>query len=116
MGINKEKGFWKIGYKAAALLTGVTILLSGCGSFTGFSVSEVTTNEGDIETKSDDALISVGFSQLGSESTWRSANTESVKASLSTGNGFFLILITQDRNRRSSSKRSEALFHSELII
>ena len=106
MGINKVKGLQKIGYKAAALLTGVTILLTSCGPFTGLSVSEVTAEEGDIETKADDELISVGFSQLGSESTWRSANTESVKASLSTGNGFFLIF---DNARQKQEKQFKAV-------
>lgn len=36
--------------------------------------------------------IVVGFSQLGAESDWRSANTESIKKSLSRENGFELII------------------------
>ena len=106
MGINKAKKLTTIGYKAAALLTGVTILLTGCGSFKGFAVSEVKTEDGDIETVSDDALISVGFSQLGSESTWRSANTESVKEALSTNDGFFLIF---DNARQKQEKQFKAV-------
>lgn len=35
-------------------------------------------------------LISVGFSQLGSESQWRSANTKSIQKALNIDNGFLL--------------------------
>lgn len=37
------------------------------------------------------SLINVGFSQLGSESVWRSANTVSIQETLTQDNGFFLI-------------------------
>ena len=69
-------------YKITALFTVITILLGGCGPFTGLTVSDVNSENG-IESMTNDSLVSVGFSQLGSESTWRSANTESVKAALS---------------------------------
>lgn len=36
-------------------------------------------------------LVSVGFSQLGSESLWRRANTESVEQALREENGYFLL-------------------------
>ena len=36
-------------------------------------------------------LITVGFSQLGAESDWRVANTESIKSSLSLENGYNLM-------------------------
>ena len=39
----------------------------------------------------DDRLIRVGFSQLGSESDWRAANTKSMTAALSEQNGFELL-------------------------
>ena len=93
-------------YKIAALLTAVAVAITGCGPFTGFSVYDVTSGDSGIETMSDDALISVGFSQLGSESTWRSANTESVKAALSTNNGFFLIY---DNARQKQEKQFKAV-------
>ena len=38
-----------------------------------------------------DELITVGFAQTGSESGWRSANTESMKAAFSEENGFKLV-------------------------
>ncbi len=40
----------------------------------------------------DDNLIVVGYSQLGSESVWRTANTNSIQKALSEENGFFLQL------------------------
>lgn len=39
----------------------------------------------------EDNLIVVGFSQVGAESEWRVANTESIKSSLSEENGYMLI-------------------------
>ena len=36
-------------------------------------------------------LITVGFSQLGAESDWRSANTKSMKEAFSKENGYSLI-------------------------
>ena len=38
----------------------------------------------------DDKLIVVGFSQVGAESEWRVANTESIKATLTEENGYVL--------------------------
>lgn len=43
-------------------------------------------------TAEDDNLIVVGYSQLGSESVWRTANTNSIVNALSEENGFFLQL------------------------
>jgi ABC-type sugar transport system substrate-binding protein len=43
-----------------------------------------------------DELITVGFAQTGSESGWRSANTESMKAAFSEENGFELIFNAAD--------------------
>ena len=43
-------------------------------------------------TAEDDNLIVVGYSQLGSESVWRTANTYSIENALSEENGFFLQL------------------------
>lgn len=58
--------------------------LSGCGFFE----VDIPSSEGSIDENED--YIVVGFSQLGSESVWRSANTISVQNSLSKENGFLL--------------------------
>lgn len=56
-------------------------LLTGCG---GSSDSKKTTGD------SGDKTISVGFSQVGAESDWRTANTESMKSTFSEENGYSL--------------------------
>lgn len=58
----------------------LAVLLCGCGT-------EAQPASGASEAK----LIVVGFSQVGAESEWRVANTESMKDSLSEANGFELI-------------------------
>lgn len=52
----------------------------------GGAVSESST-----ESESEKKMITVGFSQLGAESDWRSTNTESMQTALSKENGFNLI-------------------------
>ena len=41
----------------------------------------------------DDDTITVGFSQVGAESDWRTANTESMKSTFSEDNGYELICL-----------------------
>lgn len=48
-----------------------------------------------------DDLITVGFAQTGSESGWRSANTESLKAALSEENGFKLVFNAADNKQEA---------------
>ena len=60
----------------------VGMMFSSCGMFDK-EVAEA------IETESEN-LIVVGYSQLGSESVWRTANTNSIQTALSKENGFFL--------------------------
>lgn len=70
------------------LVTGIilifSILAAGCGDT---SISAVTN--------ADDAALNeyivIGFSQLGAESDWRSANTESMRSAFSEENGYKLI-------------------------
>lgn len=45
-----------------------------------------------------DDLVTVGFAQTGSESGWRSANTESMKAAFSEENGFDLVFNAADND------------------
>lgn len=61
------------------------LILSGCGSS-----RPVTTNENEIE-KIENTNVVVGFSQLGAESDWRSANTASMKEAFSEENGYTLV-------------------------
>lgn len=60
-------------------------LTAGCGSFQHVETQSVK------ETKeAEEDLIVVGFSQIGSESVWRTANSASIQRALSRENGFFL--------------------------
>ena len=58
----------------------VAAVLAGCGSS---GAKETAGNTGDV--------ITVGFSQVGAESDWRTANSESMKSTFSTENGYNLI-------------------------
>lgn len=64
------------------LIVGMTCI--SCKMFDSELEQEVSTEE--------DNLIVVGYSQLGSESVWRTANTNSIEKALSEENGFFLQL------------------------
>ena len=71
--------------RLCSLLTGLLMLcLTGCGMF-----SPVV--EEDSSTGIDSDLVVVGFSQLGSESLWRTANTASIQQAMTKEKGFFLI-------------------------
>ena len=67
----------------AVVLLLLTTIFVACRS----SVAEET----EIENTFRDDQITVGFSQLGAESDWRSANTDSILAALSDENGFNMI-------------------------
>lgn len=72
--------------QTAVVCIGISGLLAGCGPFGDVTVSS------DVETlpEEEEDLIVVGFSQIGSESVWRTANSESIQNALSRENGFFL--------------------------
>ena len=64
--------------------------LAACAG--GGGTTEETTDPGAGENTGGDSgeLISVGFSQVGAESGWRAANTESIQSTLTEENGFDL--------------------------
>ncbi len=63
-----------------------SIMLIGCGG-----ESPVSEEQWESAEDSGNDNIVVGFSQLGAESDWRSANTESMKATFTAENGYELI-------------------------
>ena len=65
----------------------VTTLAVGCGNKGGGS--DDSSDKGSSESGSD--LITVGFSQVGAASDWRTANSESMKETFSKDNGYKLI-------------------------
>jgi simple sugar transport system substrate-binding protein len=71
-----------------AVLGALALFAAGCGS-----------DDGDSDTGSDGGdTIKVGFAQTGSESGWRSANTESMKEAFSEENGFELVFNAADND------------------
>ena len=77
---------------AGGMILGSAILLSGC------QVTEERQREtaytsaiSQTETEIDENLIVVGVSQVGAESDWRIAQTNSIKESLTAENGFYMI-------------------------
>ena len=62
-------------------------LAVGCGGSKG---SDSSDKSSDSSSSSDD-VITVGFSQVGAESDWRTANSQSMKDTFSKENGYDLI-------------------------
>ncbi|WP_084039494.1 ABC transporter substrate-binding protein [Demequina sp. NBRC 110053] len=78
-----------------------TIAFAGAAAFalTACSSDSGETAEGSEDPGSaGDELITVGFAQTGSESGWRSANTESMQTAFSEENGFELIFNAADND------------------
>ena len=79
-----------------ALVGALALAATGCSTET----EGETANEdpGTSTEEGGDDLITVGFAQTGSESGWRSANTESMKTAFSEENGFNLIFNAADND------------------
>ncbi len=73
-----------------AVLGAVALAVTGCSSGNGTSDAGGGGGSGDV--------ITVGFAQTGSESGWRSANTESMKTAFSKDNGFDLVFNAADND------------------
>ncbi|MCR5157315.1 MAG: ABC transporter substrate-binding protein [Butyrivibrio sp.] len=74
--------------KKISVLLLAAALLSGCGSRNSAQTAEDFIEEN--EEQADD-IITVGFSQLGAESDWRSANTDSMMSAFTEDSGYNLI-------------------------
>lgn len=68
----------------------LTFGLCGCGIYSNV-VEEDSKADEYADAARNEELITVGFSQIGSESVWRTANTLSVQQALSSEKGYFLI-------------------------
>ncbi|MBR5336801.1 MAG: ABC transporter substrate-binding protein [Lachnospiraceae bacterium] len=80
----------KIKQIIAGLMTLSLILAIGCGK-QGNSPASSVKSAAEAETSARQSKIVVGFSQVGSESDWRRANTASYKKVFTDENGFYLI-------------------------
>lgn len=79
----------------------LSLLLCGCANTTPLPAKASEEEIGN--------LILVGFSQVGAESEWRVANTESMKATLSEENGYELIF-DDARNEQENQLRAIRTF------
>ena len=75
--------------KGLAVSFGILLLLAGCGAKK--TEEPEASAQQQFETEMNENLIAVGFSQVGAESDWRAANTESIQSALTPENGFYLI-------------------------
>lgn len=77
------------------LATAMVFSLTACGSDGGDSSSKSSEN-GSESSKSD--VISIGFAQVGHESDWRTASTESCQSTFSDENGYELSFVDCDND------------------
>ncbi|MBT0994190.1 ABC transporter substrate-binding protein [Cellulomonas sp. DKR-3] len=82
----------------AASVAVLALGLAACSS--GGDGDDNSTDGGDSGSEN----IKVGFSQLGAESGWRTANTESVKASLTAENGIDLTFVDAQQKQENQIK------------
>ena len=87
-------------FRKVIIVLAVLALLTGCAG--------QEPEAEDTRTPTDDNLIVVGVSQEGSESVWRTANTRSVKETLTKENGYFLIFknVRQKQENQIKALRS----------
>ncbi|WP_380164626.1 ABC transporter substrate-binding protein [Jannaschia sp. R86511] len=74
--------------RTSALVGAVLLALSACGG--GGEATDDGSAAAGGGAPADGELISVGFSQVGAESGWRAANTQSIQDTLTEENGFEL--------------------------
>ncbi len=93
---------------SVALCLGMgAMLFTGCGSSSSTSSSDEATTVADVSeaeaevaanTESDGELIVVGFAQVGHESDWRTASTQSCQEVFSEANGYDLQFVDCDND------------------
>lgn len=88
-------------------------LFAGC-FFTGCMRTSLEKTEGDRLTPTDENLIVVGISQVGSESVWRTANTASIQEVLTKENGYFL-LFKNARQKQENQIKALRSFISQRV-
>ena len=79
-------------FATLALVGATALTIAGCSSDPDTSSSAGAPSGGS------DGPITVGFAQTGSESGWRSANTDSMKEAFSAENGFDLVFNAADND------------------
>lgn len=87
----------------------VVTMLGGCGG-----ASDNKTSSGDGGSGDGNDLITVGFSQVGAESDWRTANTESMKSTFTEANGYRLIFDDAQQKQENQLKAIRNFIQQEV--
>ena len=87
----------------------VVTMLGGCGG-----ASNNKTSNGDGGSGDGNDLITVGFSQVGAESDWRTANTESMKSTFTEANGYRLIFDDAQQKQENQLKAIRNFIQQEV--
>lgn len=120
---------------AAALTAAMAMSLTACGSkpaatpateapttaaaaeTTTAAAAAETTTAAATEAKADDAekkIITVGYAQVGAESDWRTANTESFKSTFTEENGYKLIFDDAQQKQENQIKAIRSFIQQEV--
>lgn len=86
------------------------LMVAGCGK------SESAVKSGDSSKEKNGDAITVGFSQVGAESDWRVANTNSMKSALSKENGFELIFADAQQKQENQIKAVRDFISQEVDV
>ena len=87
------------------------IILASCSLS---PLNDIQNNEPENTDVIDSDLIIVGFSQLGSESDWRTANTKSIQNALIEENGFSLIFSNGRQSQENQIKDVRSFIFQEV--
>ena len=87
----------------------VVTMLGGCGG-----ASNNKTSSGDGGSGDGNDLITVGFSQVGAESDWRTANTESMQSTFTEANGYRLIFDDAQQKQENQLKAIRNFIQQEV--
>ena len=95
------------------IVAGAALLLCGGCAAGNMQQKQQYTGMQEI-TEVDENLIVVGFSQVGSESDWRNAHTQSVKEALTEENGFYLIYEDAQQKQENQIKALRSFILQEV--
>ncbi len=88
-------------YRNVCMLFVIFLFMTGCAQSSHF-VSEVIP-DGEIEEEKEDYIV-VGYSQVGSESDYRIANTKSVRDTFTQKNGYYLLFEDAQQKQENQLK------------
>jgi len=98
---------------AAALLASQLLFTAGCGS----GEQRETAGQLDTEqTMQQDGYIVVGYVQVGSESDWRTTNTQSFKDVFTQENGYYLIFEDGQQKQENQIKAIRSFIASDVDV